>query len=131
MARPKNNRRSSNPGEHAQRKMTNALDALSDFEQFKEEILPLLRADLKNKVPYKDMRKKYLALLTVRKISIGLAEPDSAKALAAIKDILDREDGKATEHRVVEHNLKNIPDEELDAVLQSEIEDLKDSLTTH
>lgn len=131
MPKPKNNRKNSRAGDYVQRKQCQLIDDLMDFEEFRDEILPMLRADLKNKTPTKEMRKKYLALLTARAITIGLREPDSAKALSAIKDIVDRDEGRATEHKVVDHRLKDVSDTELDAVLQSEIEDLKESLLTN
>lgn len=104
----------------------NMLDDLAEFEEFRDEILPALRKDIKSGMSHKDMEKKYLGLAAARKITIALREPDSAKALAAIKDMQDRADGKATEHRVSTHKFEALPDNELDAVLKSEIADLED-----
>ena len=102
------------------------IDDLAEFETFQHEILPALRKDIESGMPYREMERKYLGLAAARKITIALREPDSSKALAAIKDMQDRADGKPTEHRVNTHKFQALPDEELDAVLKSEIAELED-----
>ena len=70
-------------------------EELAAFEEFKDEVLPMLRKDLRDKLTPSQIRKKYLAYLTARQITIGLTARDEAKSLAAIKDVFDREEGKA------------------------------------
>ena len=106
-------------------KMAKKLAELEMFEKFKDEILPALRRDIDKKMTPEEMLSKYAALAAARGISIALSEKDSSKALGAVKDILDRVQGKATERREVKHKYDDLPDEELDAILMSELQDLE------
>jgi len=98
-------------------------DELAAFEEFKEEVLPMLRKDLKNKLSPSQIRKKYLSYLTARQVTIGLTARDEAKSLAAIKDVFDREEGKAKESKDVTHRFEDLPDDQLDALVLSQIAD--------
>jgi hypothetical protein len=71
-----------------------------------------------------EMRKKYKAIIQARLIQTAITSDDGA-ALSAAKDILDRSDGKATEKKEVTHRYADMKEEELDAILMSEEEDLK------
>lgn len=115
---PKRKRRSPTYTEKA---MASLVDDLIQFDEFKEKILPALREDLNSGKTPEALREKYLALLTARQITIGLREIDSGKALAAIKDIQDRQEGKAVEKQEVVHRLEGLPDRELDALLQTKM----------
>lgn len=99
-------------------------DELCEFEEFRQEILPALRADIRLGKSPKELREKYLALMTARQISIGLTNENAAVALTAIKDLQDRAEGKAVEKKVVTHQYAELKDNELDAMLLSEVDDL-------
>jgi hypothetical protein len=105
-------------------KMASALDALAEFQQFKDEILPELRDALKSGMSAEDLMKKYQAHAAARTITIMMRELDSSKALAAAKDIQDRSAGKAKERTEVEHKFAKLKDDELDSVLLSELGEL-------
>lgn len=127
MARPKTNRKMAHTGGPQQKKMANLVDDLMEFEEFRNEVLPMLRKDLKAGTPPEELQKKYLALLTAREITVGLtAKPETA--LVAIKNIKDRAEGKAVERRVTVNKYDTLPDEQLDAALLSEEEELKNLL---
>ena len=98
---------------------------LEEFERFRAEILQQLRADLDAGLSAHEIYNKYANLAAARGITIALSDTDSGKALAAVKEILDRSQGKPTEKKEVKHQFEELPDEELDAVLQSELQDLK------
>lgn len=98
---------------------------LSQFEDY-QTILSSIRKDLKNGLTEKQLREKYAPLAQARIISEMLTNEDGAKALAAARDLLDRTNGKATEKKEVSHRFADMSDKELDAVLKSEEEDLKD-----
>jgi hypothetical protein len=102
-----------------------AIQELQAFEKFKDEILPNLRRDIAQGLGAEDMLKKYAALAAARGISIALGDKDSSRALGAVKDILDRVQGRATERKEVKHKYDDLPDEELDAILLSEMQDLE------
>jgi len=101
-------------------RMVKSLDELAAWEEFKAEILPMLRKDMTT-LSVAEMRDKYMRLLTARQISIALAEKDSSKALAAIKDIQDRAEGKSVEKKDGSRKYDRMTDDELDAMLLSEM----------
>lgn len=112
-------------GDAADTGMTSLVDALQEFEDFKEKILPAIKMDLMSGMSSKELREKYAALVTARQITTAVASSDEGRASAAAKDIIDRTEGKATERREVTHKYADLKDEELDAILASEEEELK------
>ena len=105
--------------------MVRSLDELREFEKFRDEVLPALQVDLRKGLTAKQLRSKYATILTARMISIAVAEMDSGKATTAIKDILDRDEGKAVEQKITRHKFENLSDEQLDAIILSEADDLE------
>lgn len=105
----------------------------SDFDrfltnkQFRENMMSELDEDLRKGLSADEIAKKYAPAMAVRAVTIAMTEADPSKALAAVKEVLDRGVGKATEKTEVTHKYQNLPDEELDAVLktlQTEEEDV-------
>jgi hypothetical protein len=95
-------------------------DDLRLIEQIKAEISPLLQEDLKNKdLSPEQMLEKYQKYAAARIGHIVANEPDSGKALAAAKDLLDRTLGKPKERQVVTHKYEDLTDDELDALVTS------------
>jgi hypothetical protein len=101
------------------RDMARALDQLAKFDEFNREIAPALRDSVLKKESPKDIYKKILPYAAARLATIALTEKDPAKALSALKDILDRVEGKATENKKIEMAIENLSDAELDAKLAS------------
>ncbi len=101
-------------------------DAISEFDEFRQEVLPELRRMLAAKASPSQMRKEFMHYLTARLITEGITNPDATKAISAIKEIFDREEGRATEKKEVSHRLGKLKDEELDALLISELEAMPD-----
>ena len=99
------------------------LDQARQFEEWRE-LLPMLKGDLKRGATAKEIREKYSAFLQARQVSIALTTDDVAKADAAINKIIDRVEGKATEKREVTHQFAELTDEQLDAIIYSEQDDL-------
>lgn len=122
MKYPKKERRT---GQEEQDAAANLIEELKAFEEYKLEILPMLRSDIKNGTPPEEMRKKYQSYIEARKISIALTDQDSAIALSAARELTDRTEGKAVERKQVTHKYANLKDEELDAILTSEISGLE------
>lgn len=104
--------------------MVNALDKMKAFEAFEALILPQLQADMAAGLTADQIYKKYEHLAAARAVSIVMTEKDNSKALNAAKDILDRAQGKAVEKKEVKHTLDKLPDEQLDALLLTELEDM-------
>jgi hypothetical protein len=97
------------------------VEQLELFEEFRRDILPMLQNDLKSKLSSKELRQKYQSYITARILSIALGDPDSAKALTAAKDALDRVEGKAKETIEQNHRFSDMKDEQLDALLLSKL----------
>jgi hypothetical protein len=123
--RPKKPKKEYNGYGH-ERRALELHEAIAEFEKFKETTLKAIRKDIYSGMDAKEMRKKYASILQGRLISNALTEEDNAKAATMIKDLLDRNEGKATEKKEVSHKFSDLSDEELDAVIISEEEDLKD-----
>jgi hypothetical protein len=114
----------SNTAEH---RMATMLDQLAEFEQFKDDVLPLLRQAIKEGWSREqiDNHPQVQALLAARQITIALRELDSSKALAAIKDLRDRTQGRPTEKVETTHKLEKLPEEQLDSLLISKLKEVE------
>lgn len=121
----KSRRKSNRPEEHDQ---SDLHDALKAFDTFRQELLPMLQEDILKGTPPEALRKKYLSYLTARQIQIGLTDPQSANALAAIKDLQDRTEGKPAQTNINVNKYEQLSDEQLDAAVLSANDDLKDLL---
>lgn len=129
-ALPKNRKKSTTgrvyDGRAEAERMERLLKDLTEFESFREQILPAIRKDLLSGYTAAQLREKYAAMIQARIITEALTNPDAGKANLAGKDIIDRVEGKATEKREVKHTFENLSDEELEAILKSEEEELED-----
>lgn len=97
--------------------MVEAIDELADFEAFKKDILPKIREQLTAGASTKDILNTARAVAVGRLAMIAALDGDSKTALTAIKELLERTDGKVTERKEIKHQLAEMPDEELDALL--------------
>ena len=111
-------------GHPAQTAAAGLLDALQKFEDFSTKILPALQKDLLSGMGAKELREKYAAIIQARQITTAILSQDEGRASVAAKDVLDRTEGKATERKEVTHKFADLPDEELDAIIRSEEEEL-------
>lgn len=100
------------------------LDDLADYEEWRETLLPALRKDLKAGLTAEEIQEKYKAILAARGVQLGATAENEAVALSAIKDVLDRRDGKAVERRETIHHLSKLPEKEIDALLLSQLDEL-------
>lgn len=106
--------------------MDRIFSELREFENFRKTILPAIRQDLQKGMSAKELREKYAALIQARQITEAITSEDPRAALAAGKDVIDRAEGKAIEKTEITHKFDHLTDEEFEAVLKSEEEDLKD-----
>jgi len=121
MSKRQHNRKS---GHQAEDHRIRLVDDLNAFDEFKEKILPALRRDLLKGMPSEKLREKYSAYITAGMITTALIDEDPGKRLAAGKDLIDRVEGKAKERKEIEHRLTRLSEDELNAVIASEIQDL-------
>lgn len=111
------------PTEKQMSKIEHTADQLMAFERFREEIAPELQQMLLKGASTKQILKKFESYAAAKILTIALTETDSQKALSAAKDILDRSHGKATETKKIKHELAEIEDKDLDALIMSEVAD--------
>lgn len=104
----------------AEKRMERTLDHLSEFDDFRAKLLPALRKDIESGMTAKEIREKYQATAQARLIMALLADDDS-KAIRAAQDILDRTEGKAVERKAHVHKFQDLPEEQLDALLATEL----------
>lgn len=104
-------------------KLVMALDDLAAFEQWQEDILPILQTALKEGWTAEKIfnHPKAQALLAARQLTIGIMSPDPGKALAAITDVMNRTIGKPTDKVEVKGKLEKMSDDELDALLAAKL----------
>ena len=103
--------------------MVRNIDYLSDFEEFTQEVLPSIRDDIKCGRSAEEILEKYSAVAAARVATIAVKDPDTGRALAAIKDLLDRVKGRPTEKKEVSHRFDKVQDQELDSMLSTMLGD--------
>jgi hypothetical protein len=114
------------PARTAEDHMVDVLDELTFFQEFKAELLPDLRKLIAGGAPTKDILERARALATARLASLAALETDSRTALVAIKELMDRLDGKATERKEIKHSMEQLRDEELDALVMTAMKDVSE-----
>lgn len=100
-------------------KISNSLEKLS-----MADIAFDLEKDLAKGMDGEALRKKYQPKLTARSIMIGLKSDDEGAATSNIKDLTDRNEGRASEKSKIPHPLENLTAEQVEALLRTEISDL-------
>lgn len=108
-------RKSPKPNIH-EHVVATAIDEKIQFDEFKA-LLPSVRLAIKQGKSAKEIYKMGEALAAARALTIAATSTNNAEALAAIKEVLDRGSGKATEHKEV--TFTNLSDAELEASLKS------------
>lgn len=121
-----NNKRKKRMTNHEDHMMTSRLDSLAEYETFMKDVPTELRQMILDGLDAVEIYDKADRLAAIRMVAIALTDKDSSRAIAAIKDIMDRKHGKATERKEVSHKFEGLSDEELDAILVSEISELDD-----
>lgn len=119
------NRRSSRHLE-AENRANDLIDDLIEFREFRDSLLPVLQADVKKGTPAKEILDRLKTLAAARLGHIIMSETDSGKALSAIKDILDRTEGKAKESITTTHKFDKLDGQQLDSMILSKLNKLKE-----
>jgi hypothetical protein len=126
MGRPPSSQSKRNKQRRAEYQKEQQLDKLAAFQEFEAEVLPMLRKLLLTGADSSKMREEMAPFLTAKLLSLAVTEKDAGKALALIKDQLDRTEGKAKERVETEHKFSKLKDEELDALLESRLKENED-----
>jgi len=121
---PRRPRRTPQTRNRAEDRAIRSLDQLAEFEELFGGMVQQLKNDIKSGMKPEQLRDKYASLVTARTINIALVDPDSGKALAAAKDVIDRHAGKPKESLETTHRLEKLPDQELEALVLSELKSI-------
>lgn len=97
-----------------------ALDQLAEYAEFQDMFLPSIRKALLGGASSEQILAQFKPLVSARLVQLGLTGSESA-ALGAIKELMDRVDGKAVQKQEHTHKLARLKDEELDAMLASKL----------
>lgn len=109
---------------HVEDKMLSKIDRKREFEAFQEALPKELRQDILEGKTSKEITKKYANYVAARLVGIALQDQNPSRALSAIKEVLDRVEGKPTETKKISHQLEDLPDDELDAVILAQFEEV-------
>lgn len=112
-------------------RLARSLDKLAIVEDLMMDLPAELQKDVMKGMKPQEMRKKWSTMLTAKAIAIGLTAKDEGKALSAIKDLADREEGRAVERKDVTHHLEKLSDKELDAILKTDLSDAETAKREH
>ena len=91
------------------------------FQRWRNEVLPKLGGLVKGGATVEEIYKAFASDAAARAVTIALTSLDAGKALGAVAEILDRSGGKSIAREEIEHKYANLKDEELDALLESEL----------
>jgi hypothetical protein len=105
-----------------------SVDNLAEYETFREMFLPEIRKALMDGLKAPQILEKFKPIMAARLIQIGGTGGENA-AITAIKEIMDRTEGKAVQKQEHTHRLARLPEEELDAVLASKLQRLTVDVT--
>lgn len=97
------------------------IEDLREFEQFKQEVLPMLRDAVAKKKPSEEIFELVRAHSAAKLATIALLEKDSQKAMQAIDKILQRTDGPVVQKSETEHRFGRLKDEQLVALLKTKL----------
>lgn len=123
MRRPKSTHRGRN---HNLERMVRSLDDLAALEEFREQILPALRKDLSEGKTEEEILSKYKAIAAAKLVSLLNSREGDSIALSSAKEILNRTLGMPVAKTESIHKLGRLPDEELDAMLLTKLNDQKE-----
>lgn len=108
---------------NAEDRAIDMVDALAEFEEFRDNMLPVLKKDLAAGMTAEQLIQKYHAYAAARNITMALTSENEGVSLAAIKDLMDRAGGKAKEKKEITHRLGELPEEEIDAILETKLKE--------
>ena len=100
------------------------IDQLAQFDDFKHTILPALIGHVKKGKTAPELRKIALSVIQAKQISNAIKAEKITDSIAACKDILDREEGRAIERKAIMHKHQDLPDDQLDALILSKMKDV-------
>jgi hypothetical protein len=108
------------------KEMSKHLEDFLEFDEFRNTIPKEVRRQILAGRSADEIMKHHAPLAAGRIVAIAATSEDPKMALAASKDIIDRSQGRATERKEITHRYEDLSDEELNSILMSEVEDIKE-----
>lgn len=102
------------------------LDELSDYEEYRAKVLPVLRKAVKEKWSVEKIYKEFGSYVAAKMITTALIDEDSGRSITAAKEVLDRAHGKPKERVESTHKYEKLPDDELDNLLETTLSEVVD-----
>jgi hypothetical protein len=118
-------KRRTNNSHQAEVHIVRSLDALADYDSYTKNVAPKLRRAVDENWGPEKIYKEFGSMVAAKVVSCALLEPDTAKSVAASKEVLDRALGKPKERVENTHKYAALPDSELDQLLRTTLEDMK------
>jgi hypothetical protein len=97
-----------------------SVDDLRAFDEFRDLVLPALRADVSSGLTADQILAKYTAIAAARLVS----EMTKDKGAEAAKEILNRQLGKPVERKQLTHRLDGADEADVDALLISRLKEV-------
>lgn len=100
-----------------------ALDTLAEYAEFQDMFLPAIRKALLGGASSEQILAKFKPIVAARLVQLGVTATEGV-ALGAIRELLDRTEGKAVQKQEHTHRLAKLGEAELDAVLNTKLQKL-------
>lgn len=103
--------------------MIRGLDQLAGYENFRRDVAPYIQKALQEGWSTEKLLNSVQELAAAKLIELALGTPSKSQMLA-LKELLDRTQGKPTEKIEVKTKYDKMGDRELDALLTSKLKEL-------
>jgi GH24 family phage-related lysozyme (muramidase) len=102
----------------------NELDRLAQYEEFKNAISPKLQERVLKGASVEEMFSEFAAAVGAAMLTRALRDGD----FKAMQDVLNRAKGTPVQAKKVEHTYSEMSEEQLDALVESKIQELEDDV---
>ena len=104
--------------------MANNVDRIAALQEIENTFGPAVRKALLDGKTDKQIMEQFKPIVGARLVTIATTGEDSV-ALAAGREILNRLEGTPVQKTEATHKFQRLPDEELDAIIESEVASLE------
>lgn len=106
--------------------MIASLEKYEEFKELEQTLLRRVRTDIRAGLTAGEICQKYEHLAAARLVSLLAQTNDPKELLPVIREIQDRASGKTVEKKEITHKLASLTDEELKALVASELTENSD-----
>jgi hypothetical protein len=115
-------KKSSPKPNRAEARAVRSIDELAEYEKFRNSIAPKLRQAVLENWSAEKIYQTFAPVVAAKAVTMAVQEEDPVKALAAIKEVLDRGTCKAKERIEATHKYQKLDDEARDNLLENMLE---------